>query len=865
MTRVHSAIAKLILSISLLLLKHVLLVSSDFNPATFSCLGDDATVIKFANNQSKIVPMGPETYTPQVRVMMGGYTSQWGLTYPPYIFMKEILGMNVTFEPTDDPAYIWTRVGELGSSYPDMYWDWIKDDIVDIVFEFWPLQVAAVTNGTSRYYENNQVDFGGFTGVFGEIGFYLPKYIVDEYPTIIVPSELKTNSAFREMLYYGSMNGTAGFVDGEYVTNTGTLDFVDFDGNYTKFYWERYNFYASEVDLADDANGMGEKLASTSDSSTTYQFFDNPLRDGYPVVWGTVSNYEQSRYANLLTINELENYNFVCIEHEELAGTILSDLYNKRQAFIANIYTPDINFAIIDEHTGKLQEFEKIAFDRNPDQTYYDPCYLNATCQYPVDPLYKSANPKLAERFPEAYEFFTKYTITTTSVNKMINYFIMLNDRGYSLQEQWMRAACHWLKNETSTWDNTDWKVSVNRYDCLDGCGVNGRGGSCNYLTGTCVCDHEELEFSETCDESCPGLTYVAEGYEDESRNGSISYFKFCGGHGTCQSTQLCECEEGWGDSTNPNSNGCTKAYEEYTFDVGLSATFITLSSLLCIAASICIVWLRQNAHYKTVKALSVDMTSLMTIGLVMLAGSNIPLVLPVSSGSCISWQWLFGLGGILAIMSPLLKAYRVSRVFHGGKMLRAVKITDKMLMSMLIKAALFEVLVLVGYSACHEIFGGTIKYYNDDELRVETQCNERDSQITQYLFLGSIAYFFIMLCALTYYSYGTRRALAVFQESTCAYMSSFLSLFCALITFVFSIATEDPNFRASVQAAAIIVVVSAVLILFYGVRIYKFYTEPENRNVTDMRVGATTGTQSYSSKNLGNKEQQQFSKPGPA
>ena len=123
------------------------------------------------------------------------------------------------------------------------------------------------------------------------------------------------------------------------------------------------------------------------------------------------------------------------------------------------------------------------------------------------------------------------------------------------------------------------------------------------------------------------------------------------------------------------------------------------------------------------------------------------------------------------------------------------------------------------------------------------------------------------MLCALTYYSYGTRRALSVFQESTCAYMSSFLSLFCTLVTFAFTLATEDPIFRGSVQASAIIVVISAVLILFYGVRVYKFYSEPENRNVTDMRVGATTGTQSYSSKNLGpnnDNNNQDFARPGP-
>merc|ERR1719295_874979 len=175
-----------------------------------------------------------------------------------------------------------------------------------------------------------------------------------------------------------------------------------------------------------------------------------------------------------------------------------------------------------------------------------------------------------------------------------------------------------------------------------------------------------------------------------------------------------------------------------------------------------------------------------------------------MSSASCIAWQWLFGLGGILAILSPLLKAYRVSRVFHGGKMLRAVKITEKMLMAMLLKFAAIELLVCVGYSVLHELMGGATVFYNDEELRTEDQCN--DNAITGYVSFGSYAYFFVMLCALTYYSYGTRRALSVFQESTCAYFSSFLSL-------------------------------------FYGTRIYSFFAEPHNRDVTDMNQSTSAST----------------------
>merc|ERR1712048_322088 len=129
----------------------------------------------------------------------------------------------------------------------------------------------------------------------------------------------------------------------------------------------------------------------------------------------------------------------------------------------------------------------------------------------------------------------------------------------------------------------------------------------------------------------------------------------------------------------------------------------------------------------------------------------------------------------------------------------------------------------------------------NDEMLRTEDQCNS--DAITGYVSFGSYAYFFVMLCALTYYSYGTRRALAVFQESTCAYFSSFLSLFCSVIVMVFYAVTKDPTFRTLIQSFAIIVVVSAVLCLFYGTRIYSFFAEPHNRDVTDMNQSTSAST----------------------
>jgi len=637
---------------------------------------------------------------------------------------------------------------------------------------------------------------------------WVPQYMVDNYTDFFLPQSILENSIYREML----INGSA---------NAGT----DYIAKYSNETWR----------------------------NITGNYYDKPNYD-IPTVWGSSHTYMLSSDDNTLTKNypfgatqndSGMNVSFTTTGSETALAELVSDLYSKRQPFMASIYTPYINFAKIDSATGKLQQFEKLVFPRNVDQTVYDPCWTSLECQHPVAPIMKAANPRLKTVFPEAHEFFNAFSMGTSQINLIVSKYLPQKDANpdRTVLENWLHAACDWMKDpdSESVWNISSWNIDIERKDCTSGCGINGKGGSCNYFIGECECDYPQIFADTNCTESCPGLV-------GPHLNSSGHWtFDFCSGHGTCDIiTRQCSCNDGYGDL------GCGTKYDEYSY-VALSAIIISLSSILALVGIACIVWLRMSAEYKTVKALSVNMTTLMTVGIVSIVCSNIALSVEVSSASCIAWQWLFGMGGVLAIMAPLLKAYRVSRVFHGGKMLRAVKITDAMLMATLIKAAVLEMILCLAYSVSHEIFGGTEIYYNHDELRSEIKCNS--STITGYLSMGSYAYFMVVLCALTYYSWGTRRALSVFKESTCAYFSSFLALLCTLITFVFYMATSDPAFRVAVQSFAIIIVISAVLVLFYGTRIYAFYSEPENRNVTDARAATHTSTSSHSS----------VMKPGPA
>jgi hypothetical protein len=771
----------------------------------FECFGGEKAEIKFQNQPEVSVPdLSP------VRVLQHAYESGWAANYVAYMFLREKLGIDTSFYPGIDHSKTYSEYytspgpgpEEWMPGYPGNFWFYLANDTGDMNFEYWANQEVA-GNGAAYYADGSVID-GGFSGFYGEISFWVPKYFVEEYPTVLIPNAIATDPILRELLINGSRNG---------------------DTDWIAYY-----------------SAAGRTTHSVSNYTTQ---FDEP--DGSkPIVWASLESYSQTVYANQLANNSGLDIHVVSTSRQDefQVKDIAVNLYNQRLPFIANIYVPDVTFGQIDPLTGKTFEFEKISFPRNPNQSPYDPCYADEqTCQYPIIALKKSANPRLTERFPEAYTFFQKYKLQPTEITSVMTYFSVAYDtmsENATSHDHWMNASCEWMKANEPVW--TNWLVDIKRWNCLPGCGIehegNYIGGTCDYATprstgasddmGTCECVYEFLK-GDNCDLSCPGLSapYF---------NGSVNTFDVCSAHGTCDiDTLSCTCTRGYG------GNGCNIKYDTYKYPVIAAAAFIVLSSLLIIVTICCIVWLRFNAQFKTVKALSIEMTTLFSIGLLCLLSSNIALVVDVNDASCIAWQWLFGLGGILAILSPLLKAYRVSRVFHGGKMLRAVKITDKMLMQTLIKAASLEVFICLGYTVAHQAFGGSIKNYNDTELQVEYKCN--DNSITGYIALGSYAYFSVMLCALTYYSYGTRRALSVFKESTCAYSSSAVAMFCSLITFGFFAATDDITFKNTVQAMGILIVTTFVLSFFYGTRIYTFYKEPENRNVTDARAPTYTAS----------------------
>merc|ERR1719334_1849477 len=473
----------------------------------FECLGSPQTEPSVPANR------------PQVRLMMCGYESQCALQFAAYLIMREKLGFNVTFYPTLDYDTIWNEMhwDTDWSGYPRKYFEWLADDEGDLQFEIWQTQMMRTDengdetfNGESEFILKGKVDFGGFVGAYGEESVWVPSYVLDDEPDFFIPDALRENDEYRERL----IDAAAGTYDG-------ALDATDFVELYTEMY------------TVPDAEGV-----------ITPNPYDLPT-DSRPIVWTSTSSYFGSDYSRDLT-SDL-NMSFVATGSESALATMITELYAARQPLLAYIYTLDVNFGRVDA-SGELQQFEKLVYPRNPDQSANDPCFEAKDCQFPVAPIMKLANPLLRERFPEAYEFFNRFKMTTSQVNLLVSKFLTINDDwanygAMSSTEKWLHAACDWMKDEKShsTWSTGAWDVPIVRYDCELGCGFGdegngGIGGECNYYNGECECWQPELFADEQCRLSCPGLS---EPMFNES-SGEY-YFEFCSGHGVCNvKTRAC-------------------------------------------------------------------------------------------------------------------------------------------------------------------------------------------------------------------------------------------------------------------------------------------------------------------------------------
>ena len=476
---------------------------------SFQCF-DNPKIITYANNPNETVA---NTVLPQIRIMMPGYQSQCALNMVAYLFIKEKLGVNITFYPTTDFDDIWNGIywdnWNGSNAWPRNYFEWLWQDNMDLNFEFWPTHLIEtdysgdiIFDGRSEYVTTNKIEIG-YSGPFVELGIWIPKYFVDQYPQSVLPIAIRHDSTIRQALIAGSRNGTTDY----------------------------YDAYSSSP------------------------IFDG-TNESVPIIWGSSPWYTWTQHLFDLKNNAIDgngmNVSFVATGSESSLFALVSDLYSQRLPFMATIYSTDDNFGrFVNATTTELQRFEKLVFPQNPSQSRFDPCVINATCYHPPYPLMKAVNVLLKSRFPEMYQFYLKYEMTNYDLNRVAaNYWN--GNASLSNTERWLQAACDHLKSENQT-KTTEWFVDIIRYDCPSGCGFavgNNEfvGGSCNYFTGQCKCDYDELFIDTNCTQSCPGLI----GPIFNSTINEYS-FQFCSGNGICDiDTRECQCYNGYqGDDCN--------------------------------------------------------------------------------------------------------------------------------------------------------------------------------------------------------------------------------------------------------------------------------------------------------------------------
>ena len=147
------------------------------------------------------------------------------------------------------------------------------------------------------YFDEGTLLDGGSSGVYGEIGWFIPQYLAESDPGTIVPSFLKHNETLREM-----------FIDAM-INDESNINWID-------------EFYEIRANLTGYA-------------------YDEPDADK-PTVFGSVDNYVMSIYAFDQTRNMFDytgmDWYFASFDGEAALTEMLIDMYSQRLPFVANLY-----------------------------------------------------------------------------------------------------------------------------------------------------------------------------------------------------------------------------------------------------------------------------------------------------------------------------------------------------------------------------------------------------------------------------------------------------------------------------------------------------------------------------------------------
>ena len=259
-------------TISIVIHIFIILLSISNGDKDYYCWKEsERSTLKFKNNKNKNM-----THLPTIRLIEGYYPSQFAMQYAAFVYLGEKMGINVTFYPYNDPNALFDRYdGYIDwcqdenasvncseyAPYPQFYFEDIAQDEYDLLFEIWDVMIR--TGNGFDYLEDDNVTLGGISGVYGEGGWFVPKYVYDDNPSWILPQQLKYNQTLRQI-----------FIDAYTIHS---------DINWIDEFWNIW-----ENDLTE---------------YNQYQF--GLPNDSIPIIFGSYQGYAISEYSGKLINNVL--------------------------------------------------------------------------------------------------------------------------------------------------------------------------------------------------------------------------------------------------------------------------------------------------------------------------------------------------------------------------------------------------------------------------------------------------------------------------------------------------------------------------------------------------------------------------------
>eukprot|EP01084_Bolivina_argentea_P131263 231706_1 len=279
-----------------------------------------------------------------------------------------------------------------------------------------------------------------------------------------------------------------------------------------------------------------------------------------------------------------------------------------------------------------------------------------------------------------------------------------------------------------------------------------------------------------------------------------------------------------------------------FKYDTALIIIWVSLFIICFNILSLSIMWIWLNRNHKVIKVLSPKISTIFTVGLIFLCiGAVLYIFHPLTNSGCILYFFCYGIGAYLAIMSQLLKTYRLYKIFKNAQMLKRAIITEKRLMLYLLIGLIIEILICVLYAIFHQNNGGIEYIYWEKYNRLEYVCNQ--SNAAQYIKLINFILIGILMIILCYFAFASRTAPAQYRESRCIYFVSFFAFFTFVTVVIVNFIVNDIFIVITIQSGGILMVIGVIWVLFYGVRMYRFYKEsnhidrPEDRST---RIGRT-------------------------